>query len=74
MVVAHGPSCPVACEILPGQAGNPWTLHWQADSQPLDHQESLVLTFKSQNFLRPGCKVRSVSKGMGTYYKMMSSV
>ena len=32
------PSCPMACGIFPDQGSNPWLLHWQADSQPLDHQ------------------------------------
>ena len=40
VVVAHGPSCSVACGIFPGQGLNPCPLHWQADSQPLRHQGS----------------------------------
>ena len=40
VVVAHGPSCSVACGILPDQGPNPRPLHWQADSQPLRHQGS----------------------------------
>ena len=39
-IVAHGPSCSVACGILPDQGLNPRPLHWQADSQPLRHQGS----------------------------------
>ena len=39
-VVAHGPSCSMACGILPDQGSNPCPLHWQADSQPLRHQGS----------------------------------
>ena len=38
--VAHGPSCSVACGILPDQGSNPCPLHRQADSQPLRHQGS----------------------------------
>ena len=38
VVVAHGPSCSVACGILPDQGSNPCPLRWQADSQPLHHQ------------------------------------
>ena len=38
VVVAHGPSCSVACGIFPDQGSNPCPLHWQADSQPLRHQ------------------------------------
>ena len=40
VIVAHGPSCFAACGILPYQGSNPCPLHWQADSQPLRHQES----------------------------------
>ena len=40
VIVAHGPSCPVACGILPDQGSNPCPPHWQADSQPLRHQGS----------------------------------
>ena len=38
VVVAHGPSCSVACGIFPDQGSNPCPLHWQTDSQPLRHQ------------------------------------
>ena len=40
VLVAHGPSCSVACGIFPDQGSNPCPLHWQADSQPLCHQGS----------------------------------
>ena len=40
VVVAHGPSCSLACGIFPDQGSNPCPLHWQADSQPLRHQGS----------------------------------
>ena len=40
VVVAHGPSCSMACGILPDQGSNPCPLHWQADPQPLHHQGS----------------------------------
>ena len=39
-IVAHGPSCSVACGIFPDQGSTPCPLHWQADSQPLRHQGS----------------------------------
>ena len=35
VIVAHGPTCSVACGIFPDQGSNPCPLHWQADSQPL---------------------------------------
>ena len=50
IVVAHGPSCSVACGIFPGQGSNPCPLHWQADSQPLRHQGSPPLTFLKHGF------------------------
>ena len=40
VIVAHGPSCSVACGIFPDQGSNPCPLHWQADSQLLCHQGS----------------------------------
>ena len=40
VIVAHGPSCSVACGIFPDQGSNLCPLHWQADSQPLRHQGS----------------------------------
>ena len=45
-VVAHGPSCSLACGIFPDQGSNPCALHWQADSQPLRHQGSPALDLK----------------------------
>ena len=40
VIVAHGPTCSVACGIFPDRGSNPCPLHWQADSQPLSHQGS----------------------------------
>ena len=45
VIVAHGPSCSVACGIFPEQGSNPCPLHWQADSQPLRHQGSPIDCF-----------------------------
>ena len=45
VVVAHGPSCSMACGIFPDQSSNPCPLHQQADSQPLRHQGSPILSF-----------------------------
>ena len=45
VVVAHGPSCSATCGIFPDQGSNPCSLHWQADSQPLRHQGSPLLSF-----------------------------
>ena len=43
VIVAHVPSCSVACGIFPDQGSNPCALHWQADSQPLRHQGSPII-------------------------------
>ena len=45
VVVAHGPSCSVACGIFPHQGSNPCLLHWQADPELLRHQGSPLSTF-----------------------------
>ena len=45
LVVEHGLTCIVVCRILPDQGLNPCPLHWQADLQPLDHQESPIIIF-----------------------------
>ena len=42
--VACGLSCPVVCGIFLDQGSNPCPLHWQVESQPLDHQESSMLS------------------------------
>ena len=42
VVVAHGPSCSVACGIFPDQGPNLCLLQWQADCQPLRHQGSPI--------------------------------
>ena len=47
VVVAHGPSCSVACGIFPDQDSKPCLLHWQAGSQPLRHQGSPQHSFES---------------------------
>ena len=39
-LVAHRLSCFSACGIFPDKGLNLCTLHWQADSKPLDHQGS----------------------------------
>ena len=51
VVVAHGPSCSVACGIFPYQGSNPCPLHWQADSQPLRHQGSPSNIYSCFHFL-----------------------
>ena len=50
VVVAHGPSCSVACGIFPDQGSNPCPLRWQADSQPLHHQGSPIIQILWETF------------------------
>ena len=38
VAVVHWLSCPAACRIFPDLGWNLRPLHWQADSQPLNHQ------------------------------------
>jgi len=47
LVVAHGFTCPMACGFFPDQESDPCPLHWQADSQPLDHQGSPPISILS---------------------------
>ena len=49
VIVAHGPSCSVACGIFPDQGSNPCPLHWQSDCQPLRHQGSPSFYFLSSD-------------------------
>ena len=55
--VAHDLSCSVARGIFPDQESNPCSLHWQADSQPLDHQGSPTDVFLSCSLSRRGAYV-----------------
>ena len=44
VVVVHRPA---ASRVFPDQGSNPCPLHWQVDSQPLDHQGSPKVKVKS---------------------------
>ena len=48
VVVVQGLSCPSACGLLTYQGSNPWPLHWQVDSQPLDHQVQILRKGKTR--------------------------
>ena len=73
VVVAHGPSCSVACGIFPDQGMNLCPLHWQVDSQPLSHQgspRSWVLMGSggsregsARTWTSPGGQLRGASSG-----------
>ena len=56
-IVAHGPSRSAVRGIFPDQGSNPCPLHRQADSQPLRHQGSPVLSFlrNLHTLLHSGC-------------------
>ena len=47
IVVIHGLSCSVACQIFLDQGLNLCLLHWQADSLSLSHQENPEVRFLS---------------------------
>ena len=67
VVVAHGPSCSVACGIFPDQGSDPCPLHWQADSQPQCHQGSpkfFLYLEKYQMGLFQECKDGSTSENL----------
>ena len=57
VVTVHGLTCPKACGIFPDQGSNPYALHWQVDSYPLDRQGShdtcflMWVCLQSRNFL-----------------------
>ena len=68
VIVAHGPSCSVACGIFPDQGSNPCPLHWQADSQPLRHQGSPIPLF-IHLLMRPGLLDISLSNSAFTRQK-----
>ena len=46
----HGLSCSAVCVIFPDQALSLCPLHWQEDSQPLDHQGSSTSSLWFPNF------------------------
>ena len=56
IVVAHGLSCSVACEIFLDQRLNPGLLLWQADSLPLSHQKSPLFSIPNKAYRMVGLK------------------
>ena len=66
VIVAHGPSCSVACGIFPDQGSNPCPPRWQADSQPLRHQRS-PWTFKLIMTLRHSRTTEGVTAILSTH-------
>ena len=51
VVMAHRLSCPATCGTFPDQGSNSCPMHWQADSQPLDHLGSPVSLFLRSLFI-----------------------
>ena len=44
-------SCPAVCGVFLDQGSNPYSLHWWADSSPLDHQGSpAYVLYKDSQF------------------------
>ena len=59
LVVVHGPSCLLACGILPHQRLDPRPQHWHVDSPPLDHQGSGYIFLKTMLlFLVRGLEIK----------------
>ena len=52
IVKVHGLSCSAACGIFPDQGLNPCLLYGQADSLPLSHQGSPLLSFLKDIFIK----------------------
>ena len=63
IVVAHRLSCSTAGGIFLDQGSNPCLLHWQVDSQPLDHQGNPMLS--SQNKTNSNSKESRDLSGTG---------
>ena len=51
VAMAHRPSCSAACRIFLDQGSTLCPLHWQAGSQPLDHQGSPPAVSRVFSFL-----------------------
>ena len=50
VVQPHGLSCPTASGIFLDQGLNLCPLHWQGDSEPLDHPESLPTVLETSAY------------------------
>ena len=69
-----GLTCPVACVIFLEQGLNPCPLHWQADSELLNHQESPSI-FCTWFFFLTTCKnVNLLFNSSLAYHKMPTFV
>ena len=63
VAVAHGLSCPEACEIFL----NPCPLQWHVDPQSLDHQESPKSIYFTKDFIQENCIRRPDKEAYITY-------
>ena len=70
VIVAHGPSCSVACGIFPDQGSNQCLLHWQADSTTAPPGKPAPGTFNQS----VGKKKEPTSKSGLSFLKMYSLV
>ena len=58
IIVMHGLGCHQACGIFPDKGLSLCRLHWQADSQPLDYQESPTESSSSSATSTRSCLLR----------------
>ena len=59
-VVSHELSCFEICGIILDQGSNPYLLHWQVDSLPLNHQGSPQIHYYPFHLEVPGFSMGSV--------------
>ena len=60
VVVSHELSCSEVRGILPDQGSNPYLLHWQVDSLPLNHQGNPQIHYYPFHLEVPGFSVGTV--------------
>ena len=69
LIAEHWFSCSTAYGIFPNQGSNLCPLHWQADSDPLSHQESPCDSFIYRSFT---CDFLWIKRPMANYTLKLS--
>ena len=69
VVVVHRLSWPTVCGIFPDQGLNPCPLHWQEDSQPLDHQGDVLGAVRQESRPGGGARDLEVESELGWSYR-----